>query len=225
MNVESKQRPSEATPVEEATLPRPSANEETPFLTVRGIHKQFGGIHALRGVTLSIRAGEIYHLLGENGCGKSTLIKIISGAQPPDQGSIELAGTEYARLDPTAALAAGVATVYQDLSLMPNMTVAENVGLTEQLVIANGNLAKRLNHKLLHETAARALEKVFLPRTAEFLETPASELPLAIRQLIAIARAVATKARLVVMDEPTTSLTRREIDHLIEVVRRLQGNN
>ncbi|MDB5437607.1 MAG: transporter protein [Caulobacteraceae bacterium] len=199
-----------------------SASEKQPLLTVRGIQKQFGGVQALRGVTLSIEAGEVYHLLGENGCGKSTLIKIIAGAHRPDAGEIELAGRRHKWLDPISALVAGIETVYQDLSLMPNMTVAENIGLTEQLAASNGHLARRLDRKRLAVTATRALETVALPVGADFLATPVSELPLATRQLIAIARAVATRARLVIMDEPTTSLTKREVDNLIDVVRRLQ---
>ncbi|HEX7908778.1 MAG TPA: ATP-binding cassette domain-containing protein, partial [Paraburkholderia sp.] len=93
---------------------------QTPLLEVVDIHKHFTGVYALRGVSLQFERGQIYHLLGENGCGKSTLIKIISGAQPPDQGELVIEGTRHARLSPLEALAAGVETVYQDLSLLPN---------------------------------------------------------------------------------------------------------
>jgi simple sugar transport system ATP-binding protein len=192
------------------------------FLEVEGIHKRFGGVHALRGIRFSIERGEIYHLLGENGCGKSTIIKIISGAQPPDEGVIRLEGVEHASLTPIASLAAGIETVYQDLSLIPNMTVAENVALSEQLVHSNGRLARILDRTELRRTAQRALEAVDLPATDAFLDTVVSELPLAVRQLVAISRAIATKAKLVIMDEPTTSLTRREVDNLIRVVAELQ---
>ncbi|REM09785.1 sugar ABC transporter ATP-binding protein, partial [Mycobacterium tuberculosis] len=85
------------------------------------VHKRFAGVHALRGIDLVIEAGEIYHLLGENGCGKSTLIKIISGAQPPSQGRIVIDGQPYESLSPLQALTLGIETVYQDLSLLPNM--------------------------------------------------------------------------------------------------------
>jgi len=192
------------------------------FLEVDGIHKRFGGVHALRGIRFSIRRGEVYHLLGENGCGKSTLIKIISGAQPPDEGVIRLDGQEYKALTPIAALAAGIETVYQDLSLIPNLTVAENVALTEQLVRANGRLARRLDGALLRQTSRRALASVDLPTDDAFIDTVVAELPLAVRQLVAIARAIATQAKLVIMDEPTTSLTRREVDNLVRVVGELQ---
>jgi simple sugar transport system ATP-binding protein len=198
------------------------SRRSAPFLAVRNIHKRFGGVHALRGVTLTIEAGQIYHLLGENGCGKSTLIKILSGVQGQDEGTIELQGREHRSLSSIEALAAGIETVYQDLSLMPNLSVAENVALTEQLVRARGQLATRLDRNLLFKTAQTALSAVDLPSSRDFLLTPVSDLPLAIRQLVAIARAIAVQARLVIMDEPTTSLTRREVDNLIRVVRGLQ---
>lgn len=194
----------------------------TPFLQVINVHKRFGGVHALRGVNLAIRRGQIYHLLGENGCGKSTLIKIISGAQPPDEGSLVLAGQSHACLTPIASLTAGIETVYQDLSLIPNLTVAENVALSEQLVLSAGALTRRLDRDLLRSTAQRALTSVDLPSTDEFLNTVVGELPLALRQLVAIARAIATRAKMVIMDEPTTSLTRREVDNLVRVVGELQ---
>jgi simple sugar transport system ATP-binding protein len=192
------------------------------FIAVRGVHKRFGGVHALRGVSLDINRGQIYHLLGENGCGKSTLIKILSGVQSTTEGTIILDGRSYKTLSPIEALSAGIETVYQDLSLMPNLSVAENVALSEQLVAAKGSLARRLNRKQMFETARRALAAVKLPTTDAFLNTVVEELPLAIRQLIAIARAVATEAGLVIMDEPTTSLTRREVDNLIQVVHELK---
>lgn len=211
-----------AADVAQSPIGAPASQGAPPFLAVRDLTKSFGGVRALRGVSLSIRAGEVYHLLGENGCGKSTLIKVISGAHRPDGGVIEIAGRQRQWLDPIGALAAGIETVYQDLSLMPNMTVAENIGLTEQLAASNGHLARRLDRGRLAGTAARALQTIGLPAGPDFLETPVAELPLATRQLIAIARAVATRARLVIMDEPTTSLTRREVDNLVGVVRRLQ---
>ena len=192
------------------------------FLEVVNIHKRFGGVHALRGVNLSVHRAQIYHLLGENGCGKSTLIKIISGAQPPDEGRIFLEGVAHSSLTPITSLTAGIETVYQDLSLIPNMTVAENVALSEQLVRSGGALGRRLDRGLMQSTAQRALKAVGLPPTDEFLDTVVSSLPLAVRQLVAIARAIATRAKLVIMDEPTTSLTRREVDNLIRVVADLQ---
>lgn len=201
---------------------KPSASAPSgaaqPFLNVFGIHKRYGGVHALKGVSLTIQPGEIYHLLGENGCGKSTLIKIISGAQPPDAGQLIVAGHSYAALQPLESLAAGIETVYQDLSLIPNLSVAENVALTEQLVATGGGLLRRYDRVLLAQTATHALQAVGLPDDSIFRDTPVELLPIATRQLVAIARAIATKARMVIMDEPTTALTQREVDNLIRVI-------
>lgn len=200
-------------------------NNTAEFLRLEGVHKRFAGVHALRGVDLTIHRGEIYHLLGENGCGKSTLIKIISGAQPPSEGQIHIEGQRMDALDPLLSLTLGIETVYQDLSLLPNMSVAENVALTGQLVEQRGRLNRLLNRKLLTTVAVRALQAVNLPTSTEFLHSRVDELPLATRQLIAIARAIATQAKMVIMDEPTTSLTQKEVDALIQVINglRVQG--
>lgn len=208
--------PAAPEPLARRPAPRP------PFLEVRDVHKHFAGVKALRGVSLTVQGGQIYHLLGENGCGKSTLIKIISGAQPADAGSLVVGGREVRRLSAIEALAAGIQTVYQDLSLLPNLTVAENIALTQQLVEAGGRLGRRLALARLAETASRALAEVNLPADRHFLATPVEELPIATRQLVAIARAVATDARLVIMDEPTTALTKREVENLVGIVDKLR---
>jgi len=202
----------------------PAGTASADFLRLEGVHKRFAGVHALRGVDLTIAAGEIYHLLGENGCGKSTLIKIISGAQPPSAGRIYIDGVLQTALTPLQSLSLGIETVYQDLSLLPNMSVAENVALSEQLVNSNGRLARLFDRDELKRTAARALQAVNLPTTAVFLDTRVDELPIATRQLVAIARAIATSAKLVIMDEPTTSLTQKEVDALIAVINGLRAN-
>ncbi|WP_420963251.1 sugar ABC transporter ATP-binding protein [Brucella sp. IR073] len=198
-----------------------------PFLEVRNVRKSFGGVRALKDVSLTIESGQIYHLMGENGCGKSTLIKILSGAQLADEGQIlidgKATGERAGDLGAIGALRAGIETVYQDLSLLPNLSVAENVAFTEQLVAASGRLARRLNLSLLYETARRALAEVHLPTDSAFLSRRTDTLALATRQLIAIARAVASEARLVIMDEPTTSLTRQEVDNLLRVVEGLRS--
>ena len=204
----------------------PASAEKPPFLEIRNVKKSFGGVRALKDVSLVIEAGRIYHLMGENGCGKSTLIKILSGAQKADEGEILIdgqpAGTVAGDLGAIGALGAGIETVYQDLSLLPNLSVAENVAFTEQLVASSGRLARRLDLATLHATARRALADVHLPTDRSFLTRRTDTLPLATRQLVAIARAIASDARLVIMDEPTTSLTRQEVENLIKVVARLQ---
>ncbi|MGN7737044.1 sugar ABC transporter ATP-binding protein [Ensifer sp. 22564] len=202
-----------------------TAQQSAALLELRNIQKWFGGVHALRGIDLTLQPGEAYHLLGENGCGKSTVIKIMSGAHVPSSGEIVLGGETFSSLTPIQSLAAGIETVYQDLSLLPNLTVAENVALNEQLVNGNGRLARLFDRKRLRETAERALAATGLPTDRGFLNTIVSDLPLASRQLVAIARAIATRAKLVIMDEPTTSLTRREVDNLIRVVERLRSDN
>lgn len=194
------------------------------FLETRALTKRFGGVQALRGVDLSLRSGGLYHLLGENGCGKSTLIKIISGAQAATSGEVLINGTPRPTLDPIAAQDAGIETVYQDFSLLPNLTVAENVALTRQLVATRGRLLARLDWGQMRALARDALRVVGLPGDAAFLGRSVDQLPIATRQLIAIARAVAARARLVIMDEPTTALTRREVAHLIRVIRDLQAD-
>jgi len=201
------------------------AQHPAALLELRNIQKWFGGVHALRGIDLTLQPGEAYHLLGENGCGKSTVIKIMSGAHAPTSGEIVLDGETFASLTPIQSLAAGIETVYQDLSLLPNLTVAENVALNEQLVGANGRLARLFDRKRLKATAEKALATAGLATDRAFLNTIVSDLPLASRQLVAIARAIATRAKLVIMDEPTTSLTRREVDNLIHVVERLRSEN
>ena len=113
------------------SAPRPENNgasaHENPFLEVRHIVKNFGGVRALDGVDLAVWPGEVLCLAGENGCGKSTLIKVISGVHTPEEGSVAIAGREYTHLTPSAAIDAGVRVIYQDFSLFSNLTVAENI--------------------------------------------------------------------------------------------------
>jgi len=199
-------------------------NDGSAFLEVSNLHKRYGGVHALRGVSFSIDRGQTYHLLGENGCGKSTLIRILSGAQSATEGSLVIDGVARERLNPIAALKAGIETVYQDLSLLPNLSVEENVALNQQLVEGDGRLFRGVSGTRLRATARAALAKVDLPTDTAFLKSRIEELPIATRQLVAIARAIAGRAGLVIMDEPTTSLTRREVENLIAVVRRLHAD-
>ena len=210
-----------------SATPAASSRDRTtpPFLEIRDVHKHFAGVKALRGVSVTIERGQIYHLIGENGCGKSTLIKIISGALPADAGSLVIDGREVQRLSAVEALSAGIQTVYQDLSLLPNLSVAENIALSQQLVESGGQLGRRLARGRLVDTATGALAAVNLPADRRFLATRVDELPIATRQLIAIARAIATDAKLVIMDEPTTALARREVENLFGVVNKLRAHD
>ncbi|MGI8747161.1 MAG: ATP-binding cassette domain-containing protein, partial [Deinococcus sp.] len=158
--------------------PAPTRPVAEVLLRLDGIVKTFGGVRALRGVSLELRAGQTYQLLGENGSGKSTLIKIISGAQPPDAGTLEVGGRMYRGLDALTALEAGIETVYQDLSLFPNLSVAENVAFSSQLVAGGGRLARTLSWRELERVAAAALARVGLPTTPLFLGSEVGELPI-----------------------------------------------
>ncbi len=205
-----------------STLQNPLESPTQPLLKLENIFKTFGGVRALRGVSLEIAAGQTYHLLGENGSGKSTLIKIVSGAQPPDSGTLEVRGRKYGKLDALTALEAGIETVYQDLSLFPNLSVAENVALSSQLVAQRGRLVRPLSWSTLGRVAGAALERVGLPSSSEFLNTPIEVLPIAVRQLVAIARGIASKASLTILDEPTAALTQKEVENLLGIISSLQ---
>ena len=206
--------PISATP-ETSTPETATPSTATPFLAMSGISKRFGGVHALRNVDLTLQAGEVHCLVGENGSGKSTLIKIISGVQPPEPGGrIVIAGQEYPHLNPVRSTNCGIQVIYQDLSLFPNLTVAENIAIGQHL----GGL-RSVDWAAMRGTALAAMAKV---GAAFDPETRVAELPIAGRQLVAICRALAADARLIIMDEPTASLTRHEVDALIALVSELK---
>jgi simple sugar transport system ATP-binding protein len=185
------------------------------FLEMSGISKRFGGVHALRDVDLTLEAGEVHCLVGENGSGKSTLIKIISGVEAPERGGrIVIAGTEYPKLDPVRSTHCGVQVIYQDLSLFPNLTVAENIAMAHHL----GGL-RRVDWPAMRATALAAMARIDV---AIDPDARISDLSIAGRQLAAICRALAADAKLLIMDEPTASLTRHEVDALIRLVSDLK---
>ncbi|MEM9427461.1 MAG: sugar ABC transporter ATP-binding protein [Pseudomonadota bacterium] len=186
-----------------------------PALRLRNVSKTFGGVKALQSVEFEVRAGEVHCLAGENGCGKSTLIKIVTGVYTPDPGAeIELFGERMGAISPTRARALGIAVIWQDLALFPHMTVAENIAFDEMV-----GLMPRLALGGAHRARARAV----LDRLGVRLDLDARllDLPIAERQIVAIARALMGNARLVFMDEPTASLTQSETDALLAVVRNL----
>jgi ribose transport system ATP-binding protein len=182
---------------------------------MRGIRKAFGGTQALAGVDLAVAPGEVHALVGENGAGKSTLMKVLSGAHAPDAGAMELSGRPYRPQHPLDAREAGVAMIYQELTIAPHLNVAENV-----LLGIEPTAGPFVRGKALHEQARRALHEVGL----HDLDThrPAGELSIAVRQLIEIARAVAVGAQVIVLDEPTSSLAREDVERLFVLVRRLR---
>jgi simple sugar transport system ATP-binding protein len=186
-----------------------------PFIKLTGISKSFAGVHALQDVDMTIYEGEIRCLAGENGGGKSTLIKVISGFYTPDKGEIEIAGKVFHKLTPLQAIHEGIQIIYQDFSIFPNLTVAENIGLSLERLHG-----KRLvDWPSIKKNAQRALDMIDIHID---LDAQVGGLSVADRQLVAICRALLQDAKLLVMDEPTTALTRKEVDSLFAVVRDLQ---
>ena len=184
------------------------------LLEMRGIVKQFPGVRALDGVDLDVRAGEVHCLLGQNGAGKSTLIKVLAGAHQPDEGSITWAGEQVTLGDPQAAMSLGIATIYQELDLVPGLTVADNVFL--------GREAARLG--LTRPAAANRAAGELLARLGHPEIRPTAEvgsLSAAAQQMVSMARALSQDARLIVMDEPSAVLDSEEVDHLFQVIRDL----
>ena len=189
------------------------------FLELRNISKHFGGVQALKEIDFSVSRGEIHCLVGENGSGKSTLIKIISGVHAPETGGeIEIEGQIYSHLTPSDSIKQGIQVIYQDLSLFPNLTVAENIGIYQYQERGK----KFVNTQQIQQATRETMAKigVSLP-----LDRPVEQLSIADRQIVAICRAIAANARLVIMDEPTASLTRQEVEALMAVVRDLQAKN
>jgi ribose transport system ATP-binding protein len=189
--------------------------QRTPRLQMQGIQKRFGATIALDGVDLSVGAGEILALVGENGAGKSTLMKVLSGAHQPDTGQMWLDGQSYRPRDPHEARTAGVAMIYQELSLAPHLTVAENIMLGMEPV--RYGMVRRAE---MRQRALEALAQLGHPDLAPELRV--DQLSLANRQLVEIARAVAVGCRVLVLDEPTSSLPTGDIQRLFALVRRLK---
>jgi simple sugar transport system ATP-binding protein len=188
----------------------------SPVLEVRNIVKTFGGVAALSDVSLNLVPGEVLCLAGENGCGKSTLIKIISGAEKPDSGEIIVDGMSYSSMDPTIAIKSGIQVIYQDFSLFPNLTVAENIVLTAAVA----------GRRRLHSArAARPAAQAVVDDLGLHLDLDADveQLSVADKQLTAICRALVSDARVLIMDEPTTALTHSEVDRLFVIVERLRA--
>jgi len=180
------------------------------------IVKRFGGVKALDDVCLHINPGEIHCLAGENGSGKSTLIKIISGVYKPDEGDIRIDGKSIGNLDPVKSVHHGIQVIYQDFSLFGNLSVAENLAINTFLIEGR----KSVSWRRMRELAQNALRRL---RVEIDLDAEVDSLPVSGKQIVAIARALMSDARLIIMDEPTTALTRPEIDTLFNIVRDLQS--
>lgn len=191
------------------------APPQPSLLTAQGIRKTYGGIRALRGVDFEVRAGEVHGLVGENGAGKSTLIKCLAGAETPDEGSICVSDTVLALGDPQASLAAGISTVYQEPSLFGELTVAENVFVGRERTVhgrVDWPTQMRLARELLTDIG---LDPGLADRTL-------ADLSIGQQQLVSVAKAFATRVKILILDEPSAILTDKEIETLFRVVRRVR---
>ena len=187
------------------------------LLQMTGIDKSFGGVHALDHVNFAVRPGKVMCLAGENGCGKSTLVKIISGVYTRDSGQVTFEGRNIEKITPAEATRLGIQVIYQDLSIFPNLTVMENLAINSEIT-ANRKL---VNRKRWEQTAKEALSKIGYDID---LHTKMGELSVADKQLVAICRALLFNAKLIIMDEPTTALTKKEVDALFKTVRQLRDS-
>jgi ABC-type sugar transport system ATPase subunit len=196
----------------------PSSPDELPFLAARNLSKRFGALTALSGVDLDIRSGEVLALLGDNGAGKSTFIKILAGAHQPSGGEIWIEGQEVSFGSPQDAAARGVATIFQELALSENLSIADNVFLGRELVtrIAGVPFLRRAEMK----TRVAALLTQLEAHIAD-PDAPVASLSGGQRQAVAICRALNLDARLVIMDEPTAALAVAETRKVLNLTRRL----
>ena len=185
------------------------------LLEIRGVGKSFPGVVALSEVDFTVRRGEIHALLGENGAGKSTLIKVLTGVHPPDQGALRLDGNPIRAASPREAEQLGISTVYQEVNLVPAMSVAENITL--------GRQPRRwglLDWKAIRRRAREALARLEI---ACDVDAELGSFSVALQQMVAIARALDCRAQLLILDEPTASLDEREVSELFSLMRRLRG--
>ncbi len=187
------------------------------LLQMTGIDKRFGGVHALDHVNFAVRPGKVMCLAGENGCGKSTLVKIISGAYTRDEGEVLFEGRPIQHITPAESSALGIQVIYQDLSIFPNLTVMENLAINSEITAKR----KIVNRKRWEQTAKEALGKIGYNID---LYARMGDLSVADKQLVAICRALLFNAKLIIMDEPTTALTKKEVDALFKTVRQLRDS-
>ncbi len=192
---------------------------DVPLLETRGLSKRFGGVHALEAVDFSLRAGEVVALAGDNGAGKSTFTKIVSGVFPPSDGEIRLGGERVAFDGPQAARRQGIETIYQDLALADNLDVGANLFLGRELMTRTFGLP-RVDRKRMRAEAANAL--AVLDVHLDRLERPVRALSGGQRQAVAIGRAIYWDARVIIMDEPTAALGVPEQRKVMDLIRSLR---
>lgn len=192
-----------------------AAAADDALLQLRGIGKTFTGVAALRDINLTVRAGRVHTLLGENGAGKSTLIKILAGVHQPSGGSMMLSGAPYAPASPREAAARGIAVVFQELSLCNNLTVAENILATREP--ARYGI---INRRALYRRARQLVAELQLPVD---VDARVADLSIAQRQLVEIAKGLSHDAKVVILDEPTSSLSEAEAEILFAIIARLKA--
>jgi len=194
-----------------------NSSRQAYAVQLANISKQFNGVYALDDVSFDVRPGEVHCLAGENGCGKSTLIKIVTGVYTPEPGgTINLFGKTQTDITPTLARSIGIAVIWQDLALFPHMSVAENICFDEMV----GAKPKLITTRFMNKRAAKILHQLGVDLD---LDASLNTLPIAQRQIVAIARALLGNAKLIFMDEPTASLTQNETDSLLDIVRTLSS--
>ena len=192
-------------------------SDAPPLLQAREIEKSFPGVRALSGVSFEVKAGEVHALLGENGAGKSTLIKILSGVYQPDGGAILIDGRETRFASPEDAKLAGVATIYQELLLFPELTVAENIFLGHAPLSGRG----RIDWRAMRAKAEQLLDSLEIDDLST--DQIVGALSVGNRQRVEILRALSHDARILIMDEPTAALTESDVTRLFDIVRRLKA--
>jgi ribose transport system ATP-binding protein len=189
---------------------------KVPLFRMEGVSKRYGGVRALEKADLTVEAGSVHAILGENGAGKSTLIKIMAGVVAPDEGRMTLEGREVTFSSPAAANQAGIASIFQELSLIPDLSVADNI------VISNpprrfGLIDRRAQRRIAEEALARAGAEDIHPRA------PVKDLPLSRRQMVEIAKALARHPRILILDEATSALTAADVTKVFAVLKRLKS--
>jgi ribose transport system ATP-binding protein len=187
---------------------------EVPILQMRHIGKSFPGVRALDDVSLTVTAGEVHALMGENGAGKSTLMKILAGAHQPDSGEILLDGTPVTINSPQQALDLGISIIYQELNLVPHLSIAGNIFLGREPRLFPG----WIDQGRMHREAQALMDGLGMRLDVRSLVGP---LPVAQRQMVEIAKATSRGARLIAMDEPSATLTDHELENLWQLIRRL----
>ena len=208
-------RPNEGSPPQDATTR--AAEGAAPLFVMRGVSKRYGGVRALHEAELVVEAGRIHAVLGENGAGKSTLIKIMAGVVAPDEGSMLLEGTPVSFVSPAAAHAAGIACIFQELSLIPDLSVADNIAISNppcRFGLIDRPAQRRMAEDALMRAGAEDIHPLALVK----------DLSLSRRQMVEIAKALARKPRILILDEATSALTAADVTKIYAVLKRLRAD-